>query len=101
MFRAEHQYTEADLSFENLKGNDLAMARALFTCPGIDPHLVPVTRTVARGGESTDSGRKRRQNRDSPSDGNDDDPVPQVRTEAAGRLCCTTLNAVFGVQRRS
>lgn len=44
---AEHQYTEATLSFDHLKGNDLTMARSLSTCPGIDAHLVLVTPTVS------------------------------------------------------
>lgn len=58
--RTEHQYTEANLSFEQLKGNDRAMARALSTCPGIDAHLVLVTQTVCGGAEYSGCGYKRR-----------------------------------------
>jgi hypothetical protein len=45
----EHQYSEANLRFEHLKGSDRAMARALSSCPGLEANLVLVTRTVTGG----------------------------------------------------
>lgn len=70
---AEHQYTEANLSFEHLKGNDRAMARALSTCPGIDAHLVLVTRTVCGAAEYSGCGYKRRRWYDDDSESSDDE----------------------------
>jgi hypothetical protein len=46
---AEHQYTEANLCFELLKGRDKGKLLALSTCPGMDAHFVLVTRTVIGG----------------------------------------------------
>jgi hypothetical protein len=57
---AEHQYTEGNLSFSHLKGADRAMVRALETCPGLDAHLVLVTRRVEGGTDSPCCYYKRR-----------------------------------------
>lgn len=58
---AEHEYTDANLGFQHLKGTDRGMARTLATCPGLDAHVVLVTRTVSGGAEwSGRCGWKRR-----------------------------------------
>jgi hypothetical protein len=59
------------LSFEHLKGNDRAMARALSTCPGIDAHLVLVTQTVSGDAEYSGCGYKRRRWYDDDSESED------------------------------
>jgi hypothetical protein len=87
---AEHQYTEANLSFEHLKGNDRAMARALSTCPGIDAHLVLVTHTVSGGAEwEGDCGCKRRRWYDCAgySDSDDDPGRRHTMTEVGWQKC--------------
>jgi hypothetical protein len=43
---AEHQYTESNLRFEQLKGKDKGTLLALSACPDLDAHLVLITRTV-------------------------------------------------------
>jgi hypothetical protein len=43
---AEHQYTRASLSFQNLKGRDRQVAHALAACPVLATHAALVTRYV-------------------------------------------------------
>lgn len=76
---AEHQYTEANLSFGHLRGNDRAMARTLSTCPGIDAHLVLVTRTVPGGAEHSGGGCCKRR-RCCEHDGNSEDAAGRPHT---------------------
>jgi hypothetical protein len=42
----EHQYTETNLAFQQLKGHDRAVAELLEACPLLEPHLVLLTKRV-------------------------------------------------------
>jgi hypothetical protein len=55
---AEHEYTEANLKFEHLKGKDRAMVQALSACRGFDVHLVLVTRTITEDVEDECYGKR-------------------------------------------
>jgi hypothetical protein len=61
---AEHEYTEANLKFEHLKGKDRAMVQALSACRGFDVHLVLVTRTITEIAEEYSYGYGKRYCRD-------------------------------------
>jgi len=84
---AEHQYTEANLRFEHLKGADRAMARALSTCAAIDAHLVLVTRRVSGTTTSPWGGRKRNKRCRWYDDFEDEDEGPHTMGEV--RPPCT------------
>lgn len=49
---AEHRYTTANLSFQNLKGRDRQVAQVLAACPLLDCHLALITRKVTGGTDS-------------------------------------------------
>jgi hypothetical protein len=48
--RAEHQYTEANLSFANLKGRDRAMALLAEACPALEARLALVHKLESGAG---------------------------------------------------
>uniref|UniRef100_A0A383V4B8 Prolyl 4-hydroxylase alpha subunit Fe(2+) 2OG dioxygenase domain-containing protein n=1 Tax=Tetradesmus obliquus TaxID=3088 RepID=A0A383V4B8_TETOB len=59
----EHKYAAANLRFEQLKGTDRTLAAALPSCPGLEAHLVLITRTVKGGTDSPWKRKKRRMRR--------------------------------------
>lgn len=95
----EHEYTDANLSFEHLKGTDRGMARALATCPGFDAHLVLVTRTVSGGAEwSGGCGYRRRrwyEDSESEEDEGGHHEMTDVSVELRGFLVVAGLLAVL------
>lgn len=101
MLLAEHEYTEANLAFEHLKGTDRAMARALSTCRALDAHLVLVTRRVT-GGTDSPCCYKRRRWYDDDEDSDDEDrhhtmtDVSERGCELAGKMAVASARFADG-----